>query len=145
MRRLTVIYDANCAFCLRCARWLTDQPALVEIQIIPSNAADLHRRFPRLDRRLPGSVLIAIADDGSTRIGAEAYLVILHALKHYRPWARRLSRPMLKPLARRAFAMLSSNRGVFSRVLLAFGDRDLARRISKHPESSCPTAGQCEG
>lgn len=144
MRKLTVIYDAHCAFCRRCARWLADQPAYVDFRILPSNASNLHRRFPQLDRRLPGSVLIAIADDGSQRIGTEAYLVILHSLKHHRPWARRLSRPMLKPLARRAFAMLSSNRGVFSRVLLAFGDRDLARRIGEHPESPCQSAGQCE-
>ncbi len=139
MQKLTVIYDANCEFCLRCARWLSDQPAFVKLQCVPSDAPNLHRRFPTLDRRLPGNVLIAIADDGAMRIGTEAYLVILHVLKHYRPWARRLSRPMLKPLARHAFAMLSSNRGVFSRVLLAFGDADLAQRLHADAqlESQC--------
>ena len=104
MRRLTVLYDAECAFCVRCRAWMERQPAFVELEFVPcAEPPARYRDIPWL-----GQELVAVGDDGSVWAGPAAFLVCMWALRDWREWACRLSSPALAPLARRFFASVSS-------------------------------------
>ena len=104
--RLTVLYDADCAFCERCRQWMLRQVALCELAFVPCNSADARRRY----RDIPwlGSELVVVADDGSVWAGPAAFLVCMWALRDWREWSYRLCSPLLAPLARRFFDLVSS-------------------------------------
>src|SRR6516162_50238 len=114
MNKLTVLYDAQCGFCVKCRWWLARQAAFVELEFLPAGGADALRRFPEL--AAPGTVdeLLAIDDEGGVYRGASAWLMCLWALVEYRVWAGRLASPALMPLAGGAFVLLSSKRRALS-------------------------------
>ena len=104
--RLTVIYDADCAFCGRCRAWMERQPALCELAFVSCHAAEARRRFGAIPWL--GDELVVVADDGSVWAGPAAFLVCMWALRDWREWSYRLSSPLLAPLARRFFDAVSS-------------------------------------
>jgi predicted DCC family thiol-disulfide oxidoreductase YuxK len=110
MNKLTVLYDAACGFCVRCRWWLINQPKYVEMDFCPSGSPEALERFPELSS--PGTVeeLLVVDDEGGVYRGTQAWLMCLWALVEYREYADWLSQPALMPLARGAFAMVSSNR-----------------------------------
>ncbi len=110
MNQLTVLYDADCGFCVRCRWWLVHQPKFVEMDFCPSGSPEAHLRFPELSA--PGAVeeLLVVDDEGGVYRGAQAWLMCLWALVEYREYADWLSQPAFLPLARGAFAMVSSSR-----------------------------------
>lgn len=110
MNKLTVLYDADCGFCIRCRWWMLHQPKFVELEFLPAGGPDAAQRFPEL--AAPGAVeeLIVVDDEGGVYRGAHAWLMCLWALVEYREWSDWLAAPALLPLARGAFALVSSNR-----------------------------------
>ena len=70
MKKLTILYDASCGFCISCRHWLEEQPKLVELDFVAARSAQADRRFPDL----------ADADD----LIQEAYLRLL-GLRRRRP------------------------------------------------------------
>jgi predicted DCC family thiol-disulfide oxidoreductase YuxK len=112
MRSLTVLYDADCAFCQRCAFWIRKQPQYVPIELIPMDS-------PRaagipLPCRAAAGQLTAIDDEGGVYQGNHAYLMVLWAMREYREWSLRMTSPAFWPLARRALDWLTHNRGTLS-------------------------------
>lgn len=137
MNKLTVLYDAECGFCVRCRWWLLNQPKFVEIDFLPAGGPDALRLYPEL--ATPGAVeeLIVVDDEGGVYRGAHAWLMCLWALMEYREWAGWLANPALLPLARGAFAMISSNRRKLSSLLgLTPGD-ELIEEIRKSEPPRC--------
>jgi predicted DCC family thiol-disulfide oxidoreductase YuxK len=100
MRALTVYYDARCGLCCATRTWIERQRQVVRITCLPAAQ--------------PGAELTVIADDGRVWEGDEAWIVVLWALRDYRQWSHRLSRPSMLPLARGLFARLSEYRGALS-------------------------------
>jgi predicted DCC family thiol-disulfide oxidoreductase YuxK len=113
MRSLTVLYDADCGFCLRCMRWLQGQAAYVPLRFVPlgSEAAG---RFA-LPAAAAAGELTVIDDEGGLYSGHAAYLMCLYALRDYREWSLRMANPALWPLARRALEWVTSHRRDLSR------------------------------
>jgi predicted DCC family thiol-disulfide oxidoreductase YuxK len=128
---LTVLYDAGCGFCIRCRRWLEAQPRIVALDFVPAHSNQEARRFPRLPRTHDDE-LVVVSDAGGVYRGPRAWIMCLWALEYYRPWAVRLARPELLPLARLSFDLLSRNRRDLSRLLGLRGDERLAAE-------RCPT------
>ena len=117
-KRLTVLYDERCAFCLRCRDWLLGQRCLVEVELLPAGSAVAKQRygaFPML-----GDELVVFDDQGRGWVGAAAFLVCLWATVRYRAWAYRFARPHLAPHAERFFRFVSKRRDRWNRWL----DRD---------------------
>ncbi len=108
MRSLTVLYDADCAFCVRCAEWLHAQPQYIPLDLINRDS----RRALDIPLPAPAKVgeLTVIDDAGGIYTGNQAYLICLYALKEYREWSARLVSPALWPLARRAMEWVTDNR-----------------------------------
>jgi len=103
MRKLTVYYDGRCGLCCATRDWIARQPQLVRVECLP--AAE------------PGAELTVIGDDGRIWEGDAAWIVVLWALRDYRPWSYRLALPSMLPLARAMFARLSAYRGTLSCAL----------------------------
>jgi predicted DCC family thiol-disulfide oxidoreductase YuxK len=125
---LTVVYDQECGLCKRLGGWLAAQPKWIGIRLLPSPAAS--RLFPSLADHIAHDELVVVSDDGRVYLGDHAWLMCLYALRDYRSWAKRLSKPALLPLARAAFAILSANRRRISSWLQLKSDDELALELS---------------
>ena len=110
MNGLTVLYDAECGFCVKCRWWLVNQPRFVEMEFLPAGGTDARRRFPELFTPGKAEELVVVTDEGGVYRGAAAWLMCLWALEEYREWAERLATPLLMPLARGAFSLISASR-----------------------------------
>jgi len=127
LRYLTVLYDPQCGLCVRLGQWMRAQPKWIALRLVPS---DLGRRlYPTVAARIDGEELVVVSDEGGVYVGDRAWLMCLYALKHYRSWAQRLSRPALLPLARSAFAILSGNRRRISNWLGLLSDAELTAEL----------------
>lgn len=127
MRSLTVVYDSKCGLCIRVASWLAAQPKWIGMRFLPS--ASLSRVYPALASRQLCEELIVVSDEGGVYLGNRAWIMCLYALKRYRGWALRLSRPALLPMARQAFALLSSNRRRISRWMGRLNESELRAEL----------------
>lgn len=127
MRFLTVVYDPECGLCTRLSQWLGHQPKFIALRLLPANVAA--RVYPSLAPRIARQEIVVVSDRGEVYLGDHAWLMCLFALRHYRSWATRLSRPSLLPLARSAFAVLSANRRRVSKWLRLMSDAELTEQL----------------
>src|SRR5262245_3404397 len=99
MRRLTVLYDAECSFCVRCKDWLARQPAFVELAFLPCRSPLALKRYgqvPWLIREL-----VVVSDEGEVWAGPAAFLVCMWALRDWRERSYGLFARAAAALARR--------------------------------------------
>lgn len=136
MNKLTVLYDASCGFCVKCRWWIEYQPKLVDVEMLPSGGPDARARFPELDAPGFKDELLAVDDQGGVYRGTDAWLVCLWALEEYREWAERLASPLLRPLARGAFAALSAGRKKIS-TWFEMETEDLAQELRRAEPPRC--------
>ncbi|CAL9474307.1 hypothetical protein SUDANB145_02892 [Streptomyces sp. enrichment culture] len=111
VRRLTVLYDAECALCAFVRDWLTRQQHLVELEPVPAGSAEARRRFPGLDHAATLDEITVVGDGGQVYRGAAAWIVVLWALREHRPLAHRLSTPSGAKLAKGAVLAAAKWRG----------------------------------
>ncbi|SHI03422.1 thiol-disulfide oxidoreductase DCC family protein [Streptomyces sp. 3214.6] len=102
VRRLTVLFDAECSLCGFVRDWLGRQPQLVPLEFVPAGSAEALARFPGLDHRATLDEITVVGDAGQVYTGAAAWIVTLWALREHRPLAHRLSTPAGAKLARAA-------------------------------------------
>lgn len=114
-RRLTILYDEQCALCLRCRDWLLQQRCLVEVELLPSRSRAARERYGSLV--WAKDELVVIDDRRRAWVGPAAFLMCLWATARYRAWSFRLARGPVAPLVRKAFASLSRYRTLFSASL----------------------------
>lgn len=121
VRRLTVLFDANCGFCRWVRNWLTGQAQLVPLDFLPAGSAEARHAFPYLDHPRTLRDLTVVGDGGQVYEGTPAWIVILWALRRYRRLALRLANPRLQPLAKAAVATAAGFRGVTRDETAGFG------------------------
>ncbi|MCZ4120696.1 thiol-disulfide oxidoreductase DCC family protein [Streptomyces sp. H39-S7] len=102
VRRLTVLYDADCKLCSFVRGWLGRQRQLVPLDLVPACSPEARGRYPDLDHASTLSRITVIGDQGQLYTGDAAWIVVLWALAEYRPMAHRFSTPVGAPLARAA-------------------------------------------
>lgn len=127
MKKLYVLYDAQCSFCLHCRQWLGAQTALLLLEFIPFQSAEAARCFPGIEKWKTADHWLAVSDEGGVYQGANAVVMCLYALEDYREWSARLSGPALLPFASVAVELLSSPRRNISRWMQRLDDDNLAR------------------
>jgi predicted DCC family thiol-disulfide oxidoreductase YuxK len=138
MERLFVLYDARCGLCSWAKRWLMRQHALIDLRFIPAGSALAERLFPGLTR--PGDPpedLVVVSDQGAVYRDAGAWIMCLFALEAYREWANRLAHPLLRPLARQAFSLLSKERSRISRWLSLASEVEIAETLGQINVPAC--------
>ena len=130
MNRLFVFYDRDCGLCARVKAWMETQPQLVPVTFIAYQNPEALRLCPTLPSLDPGREIVALADNGDVYTGGSAWITCLYALEKYRRWSKRLARPALLPLAKRACFLISENRLGISQMLSLKSDTSLATVIS---------------
>ncbi|HSA53719.1 MAG TPA: DCC1-like thiol-disulfide oxidoreductase family protein [Yinghuangia sp.] len=93
VRRITVLYDADCPLCTAVSGRLARRPKLVAIDLIPAGSARARNRYPDLDHERTLREITVVGDSGQVYEGAYAWVVCLWALRGYRRTAERLSTP----------------------------------------------------
>ena len=76
MNTLTVLYDASCPICVRCAHWLVEEPAYVAMELLPSSSEEALRRYgevPWLGAELV--VVWATLDKSAGRAAIKSFVV----------------------------------------------------------------------
>jgi predicted DCC family thiol-disulfide oxidoreductase YuxK len=141
MKRLTVLYDGTCGFCVECARWLLAQQQLVRLEITASSSLAARTRFPTLVAGHGAEELIVVDDQGGVYRGTHAWIMCLWALREYRSAAVRLARPALLPLARAAFALISRSRLPLSRWLDLAPESEVASAANQVAAPACDAKG----
>ncbi|HWZ45190.1 MAG TPA: DCC1-like thiol-disulfide oxidoreductase family protein [Candidatus Saccharimonadales bacterium] len=136
MDRLYLLYDERCELCRRLKNWVLRQDAWLELKVLPAGSEAAQRLFPGLQQIATGDDLVVIGDDGEVYLNNHAWIMCLYALREYRDWARRLSHPLLLPLARQAFDTLSKNRQGISQWLAGDPQR-IADRLSRVTLEPC--------
>ncbi|MFI9823036.1 thiol-disulfide oxidoreductase DCC family protein [Streptomyces sp. NPDC052013] len=111
VRRLTVLYDAECSLCRFVRDWLVRQPQLVPLELVPAGSEAARERFPGLDHRSTLEEITVVGDAGQVYRGAAAWIVTLWALREHRPLAHRLSTPSGARLAKGAVLAAAKWRG----------------------------------
>lgn len=110
MKRLTVLYDADCELCRGVRSWLAAQPKHVEMVYVPASSGEARALFPDLDHGATLGELTVIGDDGSLWRGAKAWITCLWALVEYRGWALALVESGQLERARAIVSAVSRNR-----------------------------------
>ncbi|MET7616408.1 DCC1-like thiol-disulfide oxidoreductase family protein [Streptomyces sp. NPDC005408] len=100
VRRLTVLYDAQCTLCVHLRSWLLRQRQLVPLDLVPAGSVEAQRRYPRLDHTATLREITVIGDRGQIYTGPAAWIVCLWALADYRPKAHWLATPAGLPFVR---------------------------------------------
>jgi predicted DCC family thiol-disulfide oxidoreductase YuxK len=132
MDRLYVLYDAHCGLCSWAKRWLMRQRMLIDLRFIPAGSPAALRLFPGLDRAgEPPEELVVVSDQGAIYRNGSAWIMCLFALEAYRDRANRLANPLLLPLARQAFALLSKQRSRISHWLTLASEVEIAETLSQ--------------
>lgn len=100
VRRLTVLYDAQCSLCVHLRSWLTRQRQLVPLDLVPAGSDEARRRFPGLDHARTLREITVIGDRGQIYAGPAAWVVCLWALAGHRAKAHWLATPAGAPFVR---------------------------------------------
>jgi predicted DCC family thiol-disulfide oxidoreductase YuxK len=137
MKRLYVLYDPECGLCTRIKFWLVQQPAYVAIHPIPLGSPLATQLFPALPSFAKAGDLVVIGDNGGVYLGNHAWIMCLYALRDYRAMAKRLSSPMLQPLAREAFTLISRYRQSISRWLGMMAEREVHTLLNEVKAPRC--------
>ena len=137
MKKLFVLYDANCAFCRECRRWLEAQPAYFELCFLPAHSAEAECCIPGIQTFVAANELTVVGDDGAVYQGPHAFILCLYALVEFRDWSLRLARPALLPFARQFFDFICHHRGTFSKWMRDHSDEELAASLVNRPLPDC--------
>ncbi len=138
MDLLYVLYDPRCGLCSWAKRWMRRQVALVNLRFIPARSPLAERLFPGLDRAgLAPQELVVVSDQGAVYRDDSAWIMCLFALEDYREWSFRLSHPLLRPLARQAFTLLSKQRSRVSRWLSLASEVEIAEALGQVNVPAC--------
>ena len=138
MDRLYILYDARCGLCSWAKRWLMRQSMLIDLRFIPAGSATARRLFPGLDKASePPEELVVVSDQGAVYRNGSAWIMCLFALEAYRDWANRLAHPLLRPLARQGFALLSRQRSRVSHWLSLASEVEIAETLSQVSAPVC--------
>jgi predicted DCC family thiol-disulfide oxidoreductase YuxK len=129
--RLYVLYDAGCGLCSHLVQWMAQQPSSYDLRFVAAGSEEARRLFPEFHSPARPEELVVISGEGAVYRGDAAFIVCLYALHSYRALAVRLAQPGFRPLARRVFGMLSTNRVRLSELLGLHSDDALARTINR--------------
>jgi hypothetical protein len=111
----------------------------VPLVFVAAGSPEALRRFPTLASPGGAEQLIAVDDEGAVYRNDAAWVMCLFALVETREWSIRLARPLLRPLARQAFAAVSRSRRPVS-CWLGLDDRTAAEQLRQVQAPACEVA-----
>lgn len=143
MKRLYVLYDGACGVCCRAVARLAWEPSYIELRFAPAGSMVAQERFAQALAGETGRQVVVVADTGEVYRGASAWIMVLYALKRWRPLAMRLAAPGWRPWVERAIDFIGRNRYVMSAALACGRDRAVLAQV--HAEARVERGyGGCE-
>jgi predicted DCC family thiol-disulfide oxidoreductase YuxK len=139
MKCLYVLYDERCGLCRWARDWASEEEAFVPLVFVAAGSPEASRRFPTLASPGGAEELIAVDDEGAVYRNDAAWVMCLFALVEFREWAIRIASPLLRPLARQAFAAVSRGRRPVS-SWLGLDDRTAVEQLRQVQPESCDVA-----
>lgn len=115
--KLAVLYDGRCGICRRCRDWLEAQDKEFELEFLSMQSPGVDDRFPGIRRLCLEQSLTAVDGHGRVYRGERAWIACLSSLRKYRGLTRGVSHPLLRPVVRITYAMVSNQRHRISRWL----------------------------
>ena len=100
VRRLTVLYDAQCPLCRWVRGWLEGSPQQVPLEWVPCGSDEARARFGWLDEQRTREEVTVVSDTGAVWTGGDAWIACLWATKAHRGLANKLAQPSWRPHAR---------------------------------------------
>jgi predicted DCC family thiol-disulfide oxidoreductase YuxK len=140
MEKLYILYDPRCELCCRLKNWILLQRSWITLAVVEAGSEKARRLFPELERIAGEDDLAVVTDEGAVYLNDRAWIMVLYGLIEYREWASRLTHPLLMPLARQAFAALSTNRRLISRWMSAGNEESFASELRNVELQACPIA-----
>lgn len=144
MKRLYVLYDGACGVCCRAVARLAWEPTYIELRFAPAGSMAAQERFKDALQGSEGKEVVVVADTGEVYRGASAWIMVLYALKKWRPLAMRLATPGWRPWVERAIDFIGRNRFVMSGVLGCGTDRAVLAQVHAGARMENEYGG-CEG
>lgn len=141
MKSLSIIYDPRCGLCTAARNWLLTQESDLDLRLIAADNPEVSTRYPSLSE-LVGQELIAVDDRDGVYIGPDAWIMCIYALPRYRWLSFTLASKSLKPLASKAFGLLSSGRHTVSNLLGLKSEQEIRATLEL---SSDATTQVCAG
>ncbi len=114
MRRLTILYDADCALCRRARAWLGRQSQYVPLVFVAAGGEEARGLFPGLDHDASLAEITVIADTGEIYRGPKAWIICLWALRRHRSTALAMRTPGAWWAAEAFIRQVSKNRNRFA-------------------------------
>src|SRR5436190_16455514 len=137
VKKLFLLYDAQCPVCLRWRQWLGAQATLTPLNFIPFQSPELVDQLEGIKSFLTNNQLLAVGDDGAVYQDSNALITLLYCLRDYREWAFRLAVPCLQPWTAQCFDLLSSGRKNISKWLTRLSDSELLDVLRTQPVPLC--------
>ena len=145
IKRIYVLFDAECGLCRRCREWIQAQPAYFEFVFISYQDTEIENLFPGIRSLSPEKQLLVVSDEGAIYQGPRAWIMCLYGLIDYREWALRLAQPAVMPFAKYVVTGISANRRRLSHLLGQRKNDDIVRTLSipETESESCSNSGTC--
>ncbi len=106
--QLVVLYDAHCAVCVRCRRFVEARETLVPVRFFDCRSAEARTRYGAIPFLV--HELVVVDERGRFWAGPAAFVMTLWAIAPLRGLAECLASPALSWLTTRAFSFVSANR-----------------------------------
>jgi predicted DCC family thiol-disulfide oxidoreductase YuxK len=109
--RAVLIYDGDCPVCRASALWLM-RLALESgrLEILPGRSDARRARFPQISEEAAAQAMQLVLPDGRVLSGADAVPEILRAIRGLGWMAAFFDLPGVRPLARRVYGWIATNR-----------------------------------
>jgi len=129
---LLVFYDHECNFCINMINWLGKSATYIPFQFVKLASLPNYLTNKTLNNELEyNKELVVIDSQGAIYLNEKAFIMCLFALKKYRHWAIRLSKPYLMPLTKQACSLLSAHRSSLTH-LLRLKDKELNTALTTY-------------
>jgi predicted DCC family thiol-disulfide oxidoreductase YuxK len=106
-----LIYDGECAMCRASALWLMRLAMSGgELEILPCRSAPRRLRYPHVTDEACMTAMQLVLPDGKTLAGADAVPELLRRIRGLGWLATVFALPGARPVARRVYAWIATNR-----------------------------------
>jgi predicted DCC family thiol-disulfide oxidoreductase YuxK len=107
----TLIYDAECAMCRASALWIMRRAlSSGQLEILPCRAGVTRERFPAVTEAACMTAMQLVLPDGRVLSGADAVPELLRRIRGWGWVAGAFALPGVRPIGRRLYAWIASNR-----------------------------------
>ena len=117
MKRMYVLYDGACGVCCRAVARLAWEPSYIQLRFAPAGSMAAQEKFAEALAGESGRQVVVVADTGEVYRGANAWIMVLYALKRWRPLAMRLATPTWRPWVERAIDFIGRHRHQMSGII----------------------------